>query len=122
MKGECFSWFFSLIVSYLQEGGVSLDDLFCHTFHSINILFIQLPSDFNTPKPAMLQPNKRGYTVMADAFSHDALPSTPWGVRFLSNPELPTVDKGGFSQLTTQMPSREMMGSLAVRRGDEIFR
>ena len=77
---------------------------------------------FSTPRPATLKPNKRGYTIMADAFTSTVLPSSAWGVRALSNPEMPAADKGGFSQPTTAMISREMTGLLSVHRGDVLFK
>ena len=48
----------------------------------------------NAPQPAVLLPNRRGYTLLAHAFAASALAGSAFGVRLLSNPELPPASAG----------------------------
>eukprot|EP00047_Mylnosiga_fluctuans_P023532 m.139634 g.139634 ORF g.139634 m.139634 type:complete len:1418 (-) comp9618_c0_seq2:233-4486(-) len=109
---------------------------------------IELPSDASrTVVIATIHPNRTGYTILADGTTQVALPATPFGLRILSNPELPPFDRpapnpasesksdrdkqaaaaaaataASTHVLGVAVPCQEYEGPLVVSRGDELFR
>eukprot|EP00047_Mylnosiga_fluctuans_P018992 m.77303 g.77303 ORF g.77303 m.77303 type:complete len:1503 (+) comp7912_c0_seq2:72-4580(+) len=80
-----------------------------------------------------LAPTGRGYTLMADGFTHCMLPAFAWGLRLLSSIDLPPFERAATLPLRTLSSSHSTLSADfhtfqaegacgEVARGDEIFR
>lgn len=84
----------------------------------------EIPSVFNEPQPCMLKVNRRGYTFMVEGRTGaNPLPSFPWGIRIISNPELPSDPaRGGLVALSPNIPSKEYTGPWRLRKDGLLFK